>query len=68
MYALCLYPSQCVLLLGFDPEAGQGCTSEARAMCKLLDTADVRHWFLSLPERRRGNLHLILLVWDTTNA
>lgn len=32
-------------------------------MCELLDAADVTHGFLPLPQGRRRDLHLILLIW-----
>lgn len=50
-------------MLSLDTEARHGGVGKAGTVRKLLDTADVTHWLLPLPQSRGWDLHFVLLIW-----
>lgn len=50
-------------MFSLDTEARHGGVGKAGTVRKLLDTTDVTHWLLPLPQCRGWDLHFVLLIW-----
>lgn len=50
-------------MFSLHAEARQGRVGKAGTVRELFDTTDLTHGFLSFPQSRGWDLHLILLIW-----